>query len=360
VATVVDNMRRNGMALQRTMQHDAGRQGFEAFRGQLRNQLDDGQRWLARSLDRLDPVQVARGLGWFSIALGSVELLAPGAFARALGARGTALGRGLTRFCGVRELAAGVGILTTPRSASWMSSRVIGDVMDVALLLGAMGSPYARRGRLAMAAVGAAPIMALDAWCAQQLAGAAGAGGAAARTRKSVTINRSPEELYRFWRDVSNFPRFMRRIESVRATSDRRSHWVARAPGGMRVEWDSEFTDERPPERLAWRSLPGAQLETAGTVTFQPAPAGRGTQVTVEMEYTPPGREMTAQLLKLVGQAPEQDMQEDLRRFKQLMETGEIIVAREHTGAAEPSGAVAGTARAVGGRVLSLLKGGAR
>jgi uncharacterized membrane protein len=278
----------------------------------------------ADSSGGFDARRVARALGWFSVALGAVELFAPRRFSRALGARGTPIAGTLAALCGLREMAAGVGILTTRRPAGWMTSRVAGDVMDVALLVAALGSPRARRGRLLAAAAGVIPVMMLDAKCAQALSGAAGSRPGATRARRRVTVDRPAEELYRFWRDFSNLPRFMGRIESVRAT-DGRSHWTARAPGGVPLEWDSEVTDDRPNERIGWRTLPGAPVDTTGAVHFRPAPGGRGTEVTVEMEYVPPGRDLTAQLLKLIGQSPDHDLQEDLRRFKRLMETGQII-----------------------------------
>jgi uncharacterized membrane protein len=140
-------------------------------------------------------------------------------------------------------------------------------------------------------------------------------------------VTRPASELYQFWRDFSKMPLVMESVESVRQTGENRWHWIARV-AGMRLEWDSEVTEDRANERIAWRSLPGATLATSGVVHFEPAPGGRGTEVTVEMEYALPGGAVTAQLATLVGQAPEQRMQADLRRFKQLMETGDIVVAQ--------------------------------
>jgi uncharacterized membrane protein len=145
----------------------------------------------------------------------------------------------------------------------------------------------------------------------------------AGRIEKSFTINRSPEEIYRFWRNFENLPRFMKHLESVRVT-DGRSHWVAKAPTGQTVQWDAEITDERENERIAWRSLPGADVDNAGSVRFRPAPGGRGTVVTVSMEYSPPGGGAGAALIRLLGDAPERQVEEDLRRFKEVMEAGEI------------------------------------
>lgn len=274
-----------------------------------------------------DGGQAVSGLGWFSVVLGSIELLVPGPFARAIGAGESTVARAATRVCGLRELASGLGILTTPRPVGWVTSRVAGDIMDLAMLGIALALPSARRGRLLAAGVAVLGVTVLDAKYAQRLSGSAGTRGPTVRARRSLTINRPAEELYRAWSDLSTLPRFMRRIESVHATGDRRSHWIARGPFGIRVQWDAEITDDRPNQAIAWHSLSGSSIDTAGIVRFSPAPGGRGTEVTVEIDYSLPGREVSAQLARLLGQAPEQQLQEDLRRFKRLMETGLVIEA---------------------------------
>ena len=286
-----------------------------------------GQSWSPQLSRPFDADRTARTLGWVSVLLGSVELLAPGALARAIGAGRSPLARAFVRVCGLREMVSGVGILTTPRPAGWVTSRVVGDLTDLALLTAAFAGPRARPGRLLAATTAVASCLVLDAKCAQHLSGRVGSRSGSMRFRKRVTVNRPADVLYRFWREFSNQPRFMQRVESVRIFDERRSHWIASTPAGLRVEWDSEITDDRPGERIAWRSLPGSPLEMSGVVAFEPAGANRGTQVTVELEYVPPGGHVTAQLLKIVGQSPEQQLQEDLRRFKRLMETGQILVS---------------------------------
>jgi|RhiMetdeSRZDD1v2_1073273.scaffolds.fasta_scaffold05794_14 uncharacterized membrane protein len=268
--------------------------------------------------------RLAKGLGWFSLALGLAETFAPRTVTRAIGAGGTRTSRTITRLCGLREMASGIGILTTPRPARWMTARVAGDVMDLALLAMASASRHVRRPRMLVATTSVAAATVLDATCAEQLRGGT---GRTTRVTRSITVSRPASELYQFWRDFSNLPRVMEVVESVRQTGEGRWHWVARV-AGMRLEWDSEVTEDRPNERIAWRSLPGARLATSGVVYFEPAPGGRGTEVTVEMEYALPGGAVTAQLATLLGQAPEQRVQEDLRRFKQLMETGEVVAAQ--------------------------------
>ncbi|MGI9105171.1 MAG: SRPBCC family protein [Pyrinomonadaceae bacterium] len=148
-------------------------------------------------------------------------------------------------------------------------------------------------------------------------------GGHGVKVEKSVTINKSPEELYQFWLNFENLPSFMNHLEEVRVTGDGRSHWVAKGPAGMSVEWDAESYNMRENEFIAWRSLEGSQVDNAGSVHFTPAPGGRGTQVRVVLKYDPPAGVLGSWIAKAFGEAPEQQIDEDLRRFKQLMETGE-------------------------------------
>jgi uncharacterized membrane protein len=142
--------------------------------------------------------------------------------------------------------------------------------------------------------------------------------------RKAITVNRPLEETYRFWRDFQNLPRFMRHLESVQVTGDGHSHWRAKAPAGKTVEWDAVIVDDQPNRRIAWRSLPGADVENAGDVRFEPAPGGRGTEVHVELRYDPPAGALGALVAKLFGEEPAQQVQDDLRRFKQVLETGMV------------------------------------
>lgn len=142
--------------------------------------------------------------------------------------------------------------------------------------------------------------------------------------RQTVTIDKSPEELYRFWRDFENLPRFMKHLRAVRVLDDKRSHWIADAPAGQSVEWDAEIINEAANELIAWRSLPGADIGNAGSVRFEPAPAGRGTEVKVNLEYDPPAGALGMAFAKLLGEEPAHQVADDLRRFKQLMEAGEI------------------------------------
>lgn len=148
--------------------------------------------------------------------------------------------------------------------------------------------------------------------------------GRGIRVEKAVTINRSPEELYSFWRNFENLPRFMGHLESVRVTGEKSSHWVAKAPAGSTVEWDAEIYNEKEGELIAWRTLENADVASAGSVHFEQAGSGRGTIVRVVLKYDPPAGKLGAFVARLFGENPEQQIDEDLRRFKQLIETGEV------------------------------------
>jgi uncharacterized membrane protein len=266
---------------------------------------------------------LARALGWFSIGLGVAEVVAPRRMARLIGARKDG---DVLRTFGVREIASGIGILTRRRPVGGLWSRVVGDVIDLSYL----GRNIAARGsnkRRAIAATAAVTgVTVLDVLCAERLTAREGLfRERALRARTSVIVNRSPEECYRFWHDFENLPSFMKYIESVRMTGPRRSHWVAIAPGDVRLEWDAEMVDDVPNERISWHSLPGADVPNSGTVRFERAPGDRGTIVRVELQYGTPGQALVAPFAKLLGKDPEQLAYKDLRRFKQVLETGEVI-----------------------------------
>jgi uncharacterized membrane protein len=157
------------------------------------------------------------------------------------------------------------------------------------------------------------------------------AGGRGVKVEKSVTINKSAGELYNFWLNFENLPRFMNHLEEVRVTGDGRSHWVAKGPAGTRVEWDAESYNLVENEIIAWRSLEGSQVANAGSVHFKAAPEGRGTEVRVVLKYDPPAGVLGAWVAKLFGEAPDQQIEEDLGRFKQLMETGETATVTGQT-----------------------------
>jgi uncharacterized membrane protein len=144
----------------------------------------------------------------------------------------------------------------------------------------------------------------------------------------ATTIGKSAEELYTFWKNFENLPTFMYHLESVKVIDEKKSQWVAKGPAGSSVRWDAEIINDEPNKLIAWRSLAGAQVDNAGSVRFVEAPAGRGTEVRVTLDYIPPGRTLGKWVAKLLGEEPQLQIEEDLRRFKALMETGEIPVAK--------------------------------
>lgn len=272
---------------------------------------------------------IAQALGWFSVGLGVAELLAPRKVSQLAGIDSHPA---LVRACGLRELASGVGILAgspAQRSAA-LWARVAGDMADLAILAPGLRSDRDDRNRTMTAVALVAGVGVLDVWCAQRTAQqyresrGARPGERAIPFTKAVTIARSPQECYDFWRKPENRPRFMNHVETVQNLGEGREHWVVRGPLGAPIEWDSETTVDEPGRRIAWRALPDSDVVHEGSVTFEPAPGDRGTIVRVEMHYEPPGGMVGDVAARIIARSPEQLAQENLRRFKQLLETGEI------------------------------------
>lgn len=276
--------------------------------------------------------RLAGFLGWFSVGLGLTQLLTPRGVARFIGARGDTADCAVMRLIGLQELTVGLGILTSRRPTGWIWARVAGDVAHLSMLGTAIASGPPRPDQMMATTAAIAGITALDAFNALQLSEQAGTTDAGmgilgpVTTHQAITIGRPAEELYRFWRDFRNLPRIMSHLEAVEVTGEKTSHWKAKAPAGMTVEWDVEITEERPNERIAWRST-GGHVDNAGSVRFVPAPGGRGTEVRVELHYRPPGGIVGRWFAKLFGEEPEQQVFDDLRHFKQVMETGEVVLS---------------------------------
>jgi uncharacterized membrane protein len=268
----------------------------------------------------------AARIGWLSIGLGAAQILAPDMMAKAIGAKAYPRTRATMRAIGVREIVAGAGILATGGAAPWLWLRVIGDLMDVALLGKTFGSPRTDPKRLTRALASVVGIGAIDAKLAFDASATGSLAGSARaiHVMRSITVNRFPEDVYRFWRDFENLPRFMSHLESVEGKG-RRSRWRAKGPAGSSIEWEAEIETDRPNEMIAWRSCPGTSVPNEGSVSFLPAPGGRGTEVRVEMQYEPPAGALGAAVAKLFGREPSQQIAGDLRRFKQVIETGEVV-----------------------------------
>jgi uncharacterized membrane protein len=147
---------------------------------------------------------------------------------------------------------------------------------------------------------------------------------------KTVTIDRPASELYSYWRDLTKLPTFMGHLKSVTNKNEAKtlSHWVANAPLNSRVEWDAEIIKDEPEHLIAWSALDNADIANCGFVRFQPATGNRGTQVKVVLEYQPPGGALTNAIAKIFGESPQEQIGDELNRFKQLMETGEIATTK--------------------------------
>lgn len=305
--------------------------------------------------------RLARALGWFSVGLGVAEIVTPRAVARAIGLGSATVPVGLrallpppvrqaidsdhsstVRLFGLRELGTGLGILSQDRPAGWMWTRVAGDLLDLAFL-GVAARAGAAPGRLATAALAVAGVTALDVVCGHRLSARQRTpslnveADGSLRVHHNVAINRSPQDCYAWWRRLEQLPRVMPHIQRVDVTGDRTSHWVATGPGGWSVEWDAEITEDVPGQLIAWRSLAGSALQHDGHVRFASVPNGDGTLVRAAMRYRAP-RALGAVLGRLLGLAPDHQLHADLRRFKQVMEAGEIITTEgQPRGPSRPS-----------------------
>lgn len=300
--------------------------------------------------------RLARALGWFSIGLGLAQIALPRRVAQMIGVRDDRYTCAVIQAVGMREIATGVGLLAQPHNSGWLKARAGGDIMDLSLLGMALASDDTDKEKLIMATTAVLGVTVLDLVGNAQLSSDGDNGMMGNRppmgflqhdqdgrqqgrsrqgwgtregieVKQSITIDRSPEELYSFWRDFENLPRIMDHLESVQVTGDRQSHWKAKAPAGMRVEWDAEILEDEPNSRISWRSLENADVQNSGTVRFTPAPGARGTEVHVDLQYKPPGGAIGATIAKLFGEEPEQQISEDLRRFKQLIEAGDITLS---------------------------------
>jgi uncharacterized membrane protein len=267
----------------------------------------------------LAPEQLARGLGWLSLGLGVAELLAPRTVARLTG---VPIPSALMRLYGAREIACGIGLLTQEQPVPWMQARVAGDAVDLATVAAGVLVPGTARGRVAVATAIVGAVTAVDLYCNRRLL-ERGKRSAPRHLRASVDVACSPDEIYRFWRNLANVPRVMPHLDSVQVLDDIHSHWVAKGPTGARVEWDAEIIDDVPNRRLAWRTVEGSQIYNAGSVELRPAGPGN-TRVIVELLYDPPGSSLALAVVRLFGRDPHREVRADLRAFKALLESGEF------------------------------------
>lgn len=280
----------------------------------------------------------SQGLGYFSLGLGTAQILAPEAVAHLIGITRGPRTRLTMRLVGLREIASGAAILTQRRPVPWLWSRVAGDVMDLGLLTLALLDGHNHRPRVAGSMAAVAGVTTADLRTAQAASESPGDldSEGPLHLAKAITIRRPPNEVYEFWRNFRNLSTFMTHLESVAVVDDRHSHWTARAPAGRLVEWDAEIVEERPNEVIAWRTLPGSNVDHSGSVRFSPAPGGRGTEVRVQIDYALPGGRLASAIARLSGEEPHQQIQADLRKLKQVMEAGEVIRSAATTVGSHP------------------------
>lgn len=207
----------------------------------------------------------------------------------------------------------------------------IANVTTALALLKALRARTGLGGMLLLGAAGGALYYAMH-----RRGGTAPLMGKPLRARHRISIARSAQELYDFWRNFENLPRFMPHLESVVVLDSQRSRWTVRGPLHRSVEWESEVTHDVPGKEIGWRSLPGGEVENAGIVRFRAA-AADATELDVELAYLPPGGRLGAVIAGLFGENPQQQLAEDLRRFKELMEDG--VAGRAALGGAEYGGA---------------------
>lgn len=262
-----------------------------------------------------------RTLGVASVGLGVPAVAVPGAICRTVGLVDDAGARAIVRVVGVRELAAAAGLLFRPRRL-FLWARVAGDALDLGLLGWALaGHRREGLGRTLATTAAIAGITGVDLVAAVTTRQV----GGPLEVRASVSVRRPRTEVYQFWRELQNLPSFMVHLDRVEPVDERRSHWVATAPFGREIEWDAEVVGEVRGERLQWKSIEGADVMNEGTVRFVDAPGDEGTEVHVELRYHLPAGKLGRAVARYYGEEPRQQLDDDLRRLKQLLETGEVV-----------------------------------
>jgi uncharacterized membrane protein len=268
-------------------------------------------------------------LGLVSAGLGSVTVARPTEVARAMGLKPNSNDVMLLRVIGARELISAAGLVMRRRPQRWMWARVAGDVVDIAFLVAAARERTKDSQRVVAVGSALAVITIFDIASALRVrrADAQSGGEKMIRARAAITVNRPRDEVYARWRRFEELPAFMSHVESVTSDGNGRTHWKVKAPAGRSVEWDAEIIADRPGELIAWQSLRGARVPNRGSVRFQAAPGNRGTEVKVDLQYEPPAGAVGSLIARALGEEPVQQMKDDLRHFKQMLEADEIARA---------------------------------
>jgi uncharacterized membrane protein len=270
---------------------------------------------------------MARALGVASVALGVPMLTSPDTVARLAGVEDVAVAPHLIQAVGVRELLHAATLLVGPPKTVW--TRVAGDAVDLVLLARAVaGRNGERQTRVSVATAAVAGIAAIDTVAAIRArhTGQHGRGKPGPlQVKASVTVRCSPQEVYELWRDFERLPEFMGHLRSVSVDGEGRSTWTANAPIKKQVTWQAELTGDDPGRRISWKSLPGADVANSGTVHFAETPDGSGTEVRVSLHYDVPGGAVGRAVARLWGEEPVQQVHDDLRRLKAILETGDVV-----------------------------------
>jgi uncharacterized membrane protein len=278
-----------------------------------------------QTMPKRPPERLARSLGWASIGLGIPQLLRPDAVTRVTGVGAGTRQRAVTTAVGARELLHAAALLGSRTPSRWVWTRVAGDAVDLTALVRSLRRHDGRGlARTVGATTAVAAITAVDVYTAVL--------GSRRRERKPgmelsghTTVRKDPRAVYEYWRRLENLPAFMAHVDDVTTDGGGRSHWTVSAPFGRSVEWDAEIVEDVPGERLSWRSVTAADISNEGTVIFTAAPGDQGTEISVVIRYDVPGGRLGEALARFAGEDPRQQVDDDLRRVKQVLETGEIV-----------------------------------
>lgn len=287
--------------------------------------------------------RVERGLGAFSVGLGGALIAVPGLLAKLSGMPDDPASRIALRSAGVREVLVGIGLLTTKQPSGWVWARAGQDAMDISMIGLATMRPNVRsRKRLLITGGVLAGICAVDVLAASRstrraesaLVDSAGDDAvsndavekamATSQAKASVMVDRPVKYVFDAWHNFSAFPRFMEHVESVSSNPDGTLHWVVKAPAGMSVDWDARIVADVPNQRIEWESEPDSMVRNHGCVEFRKGENKGETEVTVDLQFHPPMGAAGKAVARLFGEHPQQQIEEDLMRFKQVLESGGI------------------------------------